>query len=207
MRRKLKLTATAHVSALRQYRLLKGTMEDGPLLVPLAVQGTDMKTLIGFCREILPGAPILTLRLGQIQLSLGSEQTELHDLLQRALVSAIAQHDLVLVPIVLIGYEDGADLALRFSGTHCDLLTACILVRPGHGLFDTLTHDLVGLSVLLCGSQTGGSAVGVASQLQDALKRAGARVICETTSWTGTPGGPETELCRRFLESLFGVGE
>ncbi len=199
------MTTRAIALTPRQYRFFKGTNEAAPLLVPLVDSGADLRILISFCRTIFPGAPILALRTGEaLRAAPEGPNSMLIDRINGLLTSAVARYDLNLVPVVLIGHEEGATLAARFAQTYGQSLAACILLRPTRSPESLSASDLDGLCVLLCGTSGDTGRASLALQLQKLLVKAGAQVIYQSTRRGGAPGRREAALCRVFLEALFG---
>lgn len=118
--------------------------------------------------------------------------------------NALPIYGLTLVPAVVVGHAEGADLAVRLTQQCGALLAAAVVLRPTVDAPELASGSLVGLSVLLVRSADE-EAIGTAGwQVRNALLRAGAQVICERGTRRGMAGGKDMTIVRVFLATLWG---
>ena len=185
---------------LAPYLFRRGSKLDSPILLPLAKTCGDMRAMKRFCRSICPGSPVLVPDMGRIK-----EENTLVDRVAEVIVSAVRVHGLSLIPIVVVGHAEGANLAAKLALAHGSLLAACILLQPTAGLRMLCPKALDGIHVLLTrpGSEEAAGTAGW--QLHKALTESGAEVICERVLRHRLPGSREAAIARVFIAALFRV--
>jgi predicted esterase len=158
--------------------------------------------MMQFCRHIYPGASLLIadyLRLGAADAAGSPASLSLMaDRLADVIKDAMASHRLSLVPVIAIGRAEGADLALYLGLAHGQLLAACILLWPATTPPLIRPAALEGVHVLLVQS-----AAEESPDIGEALKQAGAQVICELVPNLNNLGSAEAAIARVFMAALF----
>ena len=189
------------------HRFMRGAGIDAVLLLPLATASKETRHIVRFCRRISPGAPILLPHIdpGPERPSLRPQEAD-NVLLARiaCLIERITvRHGLALVPVLALGHAAGADFAVQLTSRHDALVAACILLRPVRRAPLTAARTLRGVPVLL-GRSAGEEAVGtVGWQVCNALRKAGAELVCERVLRRQFPGGRDDVIARVFLATLF----
>ena len=125
------------------------------------------------------------------------------DRLAAIINEAVQAHDLSLIPIIVVGNVEGADLAASLGLAHGHLLAACILFNPTTGAMLVRPRALDGVHILLVQSAVVEANQSPGSLLSDVLKQAGAEIICERTSSLRRLCSPEAALARVFIAALF----
>jgi predicted esterase len=191
------------------YRFEIGTERDAPILLPLPGGDCDLSSMMRFCREIRPGSPLLVTQLAYLNGMNGNgsatSMNRMADRLAAIIVAATRSHDLALIPIIVVGNAEGADLAACLALSYGSLLGACILLRPTVAASAVGGGTLSGLHVLLVLRPPETVQGSAGRGLCDALQKAGAEVICEQTPDADSLGPREAALAHVFAATLFGT--
>jgi len=145
-----------------------------------------------FCHRACPGVPILIPGIEKLRSGAPIDNEKIADRLALLISEAVKAHGLSMIPIILVGHADGADLAAQLALRHGSLVAACILLLPD------------GLHILIIVSKCKEGSVAVGQQISDVLQELGAAVICERVPRRRSLGPFETAIARVFIAALFG---
>lgn len=189
------------------HHFLRGIRSDAPVIVPIVRRRSDLAASIEFCRAIAPGSSILLPLPPDRGPGAGEAGQRVHGafVTQVALLLEIAAtlYDLALVPLVVLGHGEGADIAALLAFEHGVEFAACILLHPAHCPASEAPQSLDGVTVLLCQSAPAGAAGSAGERIARVMTAAGAQVILESVPSRASPGKQETAICRVFLSTLF----
>ena len=188
-----------------KYKFWTGATTDSPILFPIADNDAEMRSTARFCRRVRAGAPMRVPAIDR-PLHKGRPATALEtvDHLAKVLTSARRDRDLSLVPIVGVGAKAGAALAAQLLLLHPSLMSACVLMRPTSPALHGEPQTLSGLAVLLGRASREEAAGTIGWEVLQALKKAGADVICERVPLRNALGLREAAMTRVFVSALFG---
>jgi predicted esterase len=148
--------------------------------------------------------PILIPKIEKLRSGATIDNDTIADCLSLLIVEAVKAHGLSMIPIIVVGHADGADLAARLAIRHGSLLAACILLLPATEASIVSLATLDGLHILVIVSGRKKGSVSVGQQISDALEELGAAVICERVPPRQSLGPCETAIARVFIAALFG---
>jgi predicted esterase len=190
------------------YDFHEGTTLDSPILFPLPGRRSDVRSMVRFCRQVFPGAPMLIPNLERFsernRLSRTATAGQFVDRLAALISKAVKTYGLSLIPIIAMGHAEGADLTVQLALKHGSLLGASILFQPKVCATPNPRQTLEGLHVLLVRTASEEAVGSVGRQVHDVLEKAGARVISERASSHRAPGSREAAIARVFISALFG---
>ncbi len=202
------MVARRYLRSLLRHRFVKGSETEAPILLPVVAQQTDSAAMIRFCRQICPGAALLLPDQRELHLGMptsgSSPDSSAAGRIAALIGAALPLYGLSLVPVVVIGRGDGADLAVQLVLEHNSLLAAAILLRPTSFVSPVAVGSLNGMHVLLTCAASDGAAGSVGWQMRNVLVRGGALVVCERIAARRATAAQEVIISRVFLTTLFG---
>ena len=163
-----------------------------------------MRSLMRFCHRACPGVPILIPGIEKLRSGAPIDNEKIADRLALLISEAVKAHGLSMIPIILVGHADGADLAAQLALRHGSLVAACILLLPATEASNVPLATLDGLHILIIVSKCKEGSVAVGQQISDVLQELGAAVICERVPRRRSLGPFETAIARVFIAALFG---
>jgi pimeloyl-ACP methyl ester carboxylesterase len=196
------INVNAPLTASFQFRA--GTVANSPVLLPLPDRGTTLRSLLRFCRRACPGVPILIPRIEKLRSGAPIDNAMIADCLSLLIAKAVKAHGLSMIPIIVVGHADGADLAAQLALRHASLLAACILLLPATEASNVPLAALDGLHILVIVSGCKEGCVSAGQQISNVLEELGAAVICERVPPRRSLGPYETAIARVFIAALFG---
>ncbi len=202
------MAASFYPARVAPYQFRRGGKADSPILLPLAVLGADLPAMTLLCRRICPTAPVLVPdidRLAERGPAAATVSRAAADRVADVVTAAVYTHGLSLVPIIVLGHGEGADMAAQLLLTHAPLLSACILLRPTARIGAVTPGTLDGIHVLLARAGSEEVIGTVGWQIHGRLIQAGAVVICERVAAHRKPGIREAVIGRVFVSTLFGT--
>jgi len=186
------------------FQFRAGTIANSPVLLPLPDRRATLRSLLRFCRRACPGVPILIPRIEKLRSGAPIDNEKIADRIALLISEAVKAHGLSMIPIIVVGHADGADLAAQLALRHGSLLAACVLLLPATAANNVPLATLRGLHILVIVSAFNEGSVSVGQQISDVLQELGAALICERVPPRRSLGPCETAIVRVFIAALFG---
>jgi predicted esterase len=202
------MTGNTHFESAAPYIFRQGAIANSPILLPLMGKEDGERAMIRFCRQIRMGASILIPNLKLLTEQAGFEgnrqRNTLADRLAALIRGAVRVEGLSLIPIIVVGHAEGADLGAHLTLRHASLVDACILLHPVAKISAVKPCVLDGIHVLLAYSGSRHAST-VERQVGDVITQAGAEVVRERVPPHRFPGARDVAIARVFIAVLFGA--
>jgi predicted esterase len=203
------MTGNTYSKSVAPYIFRQGTIANSPILLPLTGKDGGERVMISFCRRIRHGASLLIPNLTLLTEQARSEGSRLRNTLADRLAAlirgAVHAEGLSLIPIIVVGHAEGADLGAHLMLRHGSLVDACILLHPVAEINALKPCALDGIYVLLAHSGSKHAVGTVGRQVGDVISKAGAEVVRERVPAHRFPGVRDAAIARVFITVLFGA--